>query len=569
MNARRLIVYLIVAMLGVFVWRAWQHDYPPVQSANPVTSQAEPPATAGSSIENGSSTYVPSAPTASTSPKRKHLPTTPKITQDSGELVQVKTDVFEAKISLEGGNLVSVRLLKYPAKTKQIDNPVEILSNTPGDQYVAESGLTGTSDKGKVTFSAAKKEYMLGSGDSELQVVLTGKTTSGLKIIKTYTFKRDRYAVNVGYAITNTASSEWSGSLYTQFLQHKRVSGSSGLYSRSYTGGAISSPETPYQKIKYKEMKAGNLSKTHVGGWVAFQQQYFLSAWIPGKQGTKNHFYTHVISTPNQDDVYVIGLITPQVRIQPGSTTNTSATIYVGPEIAKRLQGLAPGLDHTIDYGWLWPVSVLIFWLMNKIHSLLGNWGWAIIFTTIIIKMGFYWFSATSFRSMAKMREIQPKLKALKERYADDKPAFSKATMELYKKEKINPLGGCLPILVQIPVFIALYYVLIESVQLRQAPFIFWIQDLSAKDPYYVLPILMGLSMLVQQKLTPASPDPTQAKIMMILPVVFTVFFLNFPSGLVLYWLVNNCVQVLQQWYVMRTFEAHKQKKHAKRKKKK
>jgi YidC/Oxa1 family membrane protein insertase len=299
------------------------------------------------------------------------------------------------------------------------------------------------------------------------------------------------------------------------------------------------------------------------------QQHYFLSAWIPIDQQLTNRFYSQVTNLDGGFKVYTIGFFGPQLTTAPGATGSAGSTLYVGPEIASTLKPIAPGLDRTIDYGWLWWISIILFWLMESIHKLVGNWGWSIVITTIIIKFVLYPLSATSFRSMAKMREMQPKLQQLKERFGDDRQALSRATMELYRKEKINPLGGCLPMLIQIPVFIGLYYVIIESVQLRQAPFILWIHDLSVKDPYYVLPILMGFSMVLQQRLTPSSPDPAQAKMMMIIPLVFTVFFLNFPAGLTLYWLVNNCVQILQQWYVTKTFEAHKEKKARKAKAKK
>jgi len=315
-------------------------------------------------------------------------------------------------------------------------------------------------------------------------------------------------------------------------------------------GGAITSPDKAYQKISFSDMLDGNLSKNVKGGWAVMQQHYFLSAWIPNKQKT-NHYYTSV----SQNGIYTIGFVGPRLKIAPGDKLSTKTTFYAGPQLSDRLQAIAPNLDLTVDYGWLWFISIAIFWLMKKIYLLIGNWGWSIVLVTIAIKALFYKLSATSYRSMAKMRRLAPKIKALKERVGNDKQKMSQATMELYKKEKVNPFGGCLPILIQIPFFIALYYVLIESVELRQAPFIFWIHDLSIKDPFYVLPVLMGISMFIQQKLSPAPPDPIQAKMMMLLPVVFTVFFLNFPAGLVLYWFVNNTLSILQQWYVMRKLE--------------
>jgi YidC/Oxa1 family membrane protein insertase len=311
-------------------------------------------------------------------------------------------------------------------------------------------------------------------------------------------------------------------------------------------------------------MEEKNLNTFVEGGWLAVQQRYFITAWIPEKK-QQNHYYSKV--GPN--NLFTIGSIGSTLHVRPGKTANIYSTLYLGPEIASDLKPLAKGLDLTIDYGWLFIFSNAIFWLMSKIYSVVGNWGWSIILVTLLIKSAFYKLSESSFRSMAKMRKLQPRMEALKTQYGNDKQKLSQETMKLYKTEKANPLGGCLPMIVQIPVFIALYYVLIESVQLRQAPFMFWIQDLSTKDPYYILPVLMGLSMFLQQKLSPAPTDPTHAKAMMALPVVFSLFLMNFPSGLVLYWLVNNCLQVLQQWYITRRIEKGLDKPKKKKFKKK
>lgn len=414
-----------------------------------------------------------------------------------------------------------------------------------------------------IIFSAAKTQYTLAPDQKSLQVTLRGKTANGLSVTKQYTFKRDSYVVGLSYSVNNPTGKTWKGSLYTQLVRRQPDTKHHLFGMRAYSGASVSSPATPYEKLSYKKMDENNLSRVNTAGWAAMQQHYFLSAWIPGDAKQSSHFYTHVAGGGDKNNLYTVGFVSPAMRIAPGATKVTRASIYIGPEVAKRLETLAVGLDHTVDYGWLWWASVAIFWLLGAVHHIVGNWGWAIIITTILIKVVLYPLSAASFRSMAKMRELQPRIKLLKERFADDKQALSKATMDLYKKEKINPLGGCLPMLIQIPVFIALYYVLMESVELRQAPFILWIQDLSIKDPFYVLPILMGASMMLQQKLTPSSPDPAQAKMMMILPVVMTVVFLNFPAGLVLYWFVNNCTQMLQQWYVMKKVA---QKKSARRK---
>ena len=323
----------------------------------------------------------------------------------------------------------------------------------------------------------------------------------------------------------------------------------------SFVGSVISTPQSHYQKQKFAKIASSPMSVSAQGGWAAMIQHYFVTAWVPG-QKTKNQFYTHEIQSNQFSDVpiYSAGVAAPSINIAPNQIKTMSMSLFAGPAISSQLDALAPNLGLTVDYGWLWMIGKVLFWILNLFHSVIQNWGWSIILLTILIKFAFLPLSTKSYKSMAKMRILQPKLKELKKQYGDDKQAFGKASMALYQKEKVNPLGGCLPMLVQIPVFIALYWVLMESVQLRQTPFIFWIHDLSVKDPYYILPVLMGISMFIQQRLNPAPPDPTQAKIMMFLPVFFTFIFLSFPAGLVLYWLVNNCFSILHQRYIINKY---------------
>ncbi|MDH5613898.1 MAG: membrane protein insertase YidC, partial [Gammaproteobacteria bacterium] len=319
----------------------------------------------------------------------------------------------------------------------------------------------------------------------------------------------------------------------------------SSYFIYTYTGGVISSKDKPYKKISFDDMASENLKQTIEGGWTAMIQHYFLGAWIP-QQDVNNYYYTKVLDGPR----YIIGVVTPGVAATTSQPAQLSTQLYVGPKIQKTLENIAPHLELTIDFGWLTILAKPLFWLLNFIESIVKNWGWSIIILTLIIKLAFYKLSETSYRSMANMKRLQPRLMALKERYGDDKQKLHQAMMDIYKKEKINPLGGCLPILVQIPVFIALYWVLLESVELRQADFILWLTDLSAKDPYFVLPVIMGISMLIQQKLNPAPMEPIQQKVMMALPFIFTIFFAFFPSGLVLYWVVNNVLSIAQQWVI-------------------
>lgn len=367
-------------------------------------------------------------------------------------------------------------------------------------------------------------------------------------------FTKGSYLIDVDYKIANQGNHEWVGYMNTQLIRSSpKEDKSSVFHVGSYTGASYSEPgKHRYQKVSFSDMNKGNLDVDSKGGWVAMQQHYFLSAWIPNANST-NKFYTRSV---NND--YTIGAVSQPITLQPNQEKTIGSKLYVGPEITSVLKSIAPSLDLTVDYGILWFLSSLLFSLMKVINNVVGNWGWSIVLVTVLIKLAFYRLSAASYKSMAGMRKLQPKLQALRERYGDDKAKISQATMELYKQEKVNPLGGCLPIVIQIPVFIALYWVLLESVELRQAPFILWIKDLSDADPYHVLPLIMGATMLIQQKLNPAPPDPMQAKVMMFLPVLFTGLFWGFPAGLVLYWIVNNTLSILQQWYITRKFSDEK-----------
>jgi len=541
MNTVRMFLYAILGVVCLLLWNAWQADYPPTPVKTSVTSN-----TATSIPSNTSSHTV-----ITSTPRQKEL-----VTQiPNKRLISVHTDVLDVAIDTLGGNVVTAKLLKYPVSLEEKSIPVQLLSDNPDKLYVAASGVV--SDKpGELSldkppqYSASQSNYTLGDNAKDLNVTLVWHGKNGIILTKIFTFTRDNYAIKVNNSILNSSSRAWSGKFFAE-LQRKSTEEDKGggMFSfRTFSGGSISSPDKPYEKFSYANLDKENLARTIQGGWLAFQQRYFLSVWIP-EQNQLHDYFSQAVPT---EQTYVLGL-TNSIVVQPNSELKLGSTLYVGPETTATLKTLAPHLDLTIDYGWLWMISVWIFWLMRQIYRIVGNWGWSIIIVTILIKLAFYKFSEKSYRSMGKMKELAPRLQALKERFGNDKQKMQQATMELYKKEKVNPMGGCLPILIQIPVFIALYYVLIEAVELRQAPFMFWIHDLSARDPYYILPILMGFSMYLQQRLSPQpSADPMQAKMMMFLPVIFTVFFLSFPAGLVLYWLVNNCLSVLQQWYVMR-----------------
>lgn len=473
----------------------------------------------------------------------------------SEHIIHVTTDVIKAEIDANGGNIIQIKLLKYPDSLHS-ETPFLLLNNSPDTRYLSQSGLLSSNgpdtSKGQALYTSTKTDYVLASGEQTLQVPLQWKNAQGVTVTKLFTFTRNNYEIDMSYQIANQSSKPWEGNLYLQLLRtNSPPPNKAGFMSMStYFGAAISTPEKRFEKISFKQMANNNLNQIVVGGWMAMIQHYFISAWIPNKNETSQYF-----SRITDDGLYTVGLIGPKMTVSAGEEKTTEAKFYAGPTIASHLEKIAPGLQLTIDYGWLWFISAIIFWMMQKIYDVIGNWGWAIVIVTLIIKLLFFHLSAKSYRSMSAMKKLQPKINALKERMGEDKQKFTQATLELYKKEKVNPMSGCLPILVQIPVFIGLYWVLIESVQLRQAPFILWIHDLSSKDPFYVLPILMGISMFLQQRLNPPVADPTQAKIMMFMPIVFTLMFMNFPAGLMLYWFVNNLLSFLQQWFIMRRLE--------------
>lgn len=543
MDFRKTILYFALAILGVMLWHAWLHDYPPSKSTA-ATAQQHP------------AEYTPDAYSSGTIITQAH--TAAKTASEvipKNKMISVKTDVLDVKINLQGGNLVSAKLQHYPVSLQEKNTPIQILNANEDELYIAQSGLSVPSDQAasQITYKTAQANYVFPNDQNILTVILNGKTRDGISVQKTFIFTRGNYAIKADMTLTNQSGKTWDGNIYNQ-ITRRYVPANGSFYSRSYTGAAVSTEHTPYKKLTFESMADNNFSRDVHGGWLAMQQHYFLSAWIPPKNQTY-HYYSRSFGDgeDGKNNVFVLGYMTQPIQLAPNATTTLNAKFYVGPEIAKHLDALAKGLGLTIDYGILSPISQVLFWVLQEIHHYLGNWGWSIILVTILIKIAFYGLSNKSYASMARTRDLQPKIKILRERYSDDKQGLSKAMMELYRKEKINPLGGCLPMVIQIPVFIALYYVLIESVELRQAPFIFWIHDLSVKDPYFILPVLMGLSMLLQQKLSPPPPDPAQAKMMMFLPVIMTIFFVTFPSGLVLYWITNNCASILQQWIVMRS----------------
>ena len=483
-------------------------------------------------------------------------PATPQTAaSEAGQKISVKTDYLLAEIDAAGGDLRRLELLKHRDTLDQKKKFV-LLQYTPENIYIAQSGLIGNDlPTHKTQFSAEATSYELKPGTERLEVRLTAPAVDGIKVTKVYTFHKSSYLIDVSYEITNNSANPLQPYAYFQFLRDgKPPSGETKLVP-TYTGPAIYTEQEKFEKIEFASIDKGKAKypQNADNGWVAMLQHYFLAAWLP-KDKTPREYYVKKLG----EDLYSVGTILPVAKVEPGKTDTITVPLYAGPQEQDSLSKLAPGLGLTVDYGWLTVIAVPLFWVLSWLYKWAENWGVAIILLTVLIKSLFYPLSAASYRSMAKMRVLAPKMQKFKEQYGNDRQRLHQAMMELYKTEKINPLGGCLPIVVQIPVFIALYWVLLASVELRHAPFVLWITDLSAPDPYYVLPVIMGITMVIQSRLSPEPPDPIQAKVMKIMPIAFSVFFFFFPAGLVLYWLVNNILSIAQQWQITRVIERAK-----------
>ena len=549
MDTLRFVLILSLALVTMMLWEAWQKDY----GGAPATVKPPPPEKADTaSVKSPDIPQLPEAAASSTTEKNIATVTT-------AQTITVKTDLFNVKIDTNGGNIIDAELLKFPLSINEPDKPVHLLTENHDLFYIIQGGIISkdSAPTHAAVYTSKQKSYLLAPGQQSVQASLYWQDENGLKIKKSYEFFRNSYSINVSYEITNNSTTAWSGSAYGQIQRTpapKRTVGK--VY--AYTGAVISSPDKRYEKISFEDMQKEKTSRTIKDGWVAMIMHYFVTAFIPGTENEEYRYYSLFLDKKNtglEQDRYVIGGSTPALNLKPGERGILQYTLYVGPKIQKRLEQVAPGLDLTVDYGVLWFIAKPLFWCLQKFHAFTGNWGWSIVLVTLMLKLLFYNLSAAGYRSMANMRRVQPRLLAIRERYKNDKTRLNKAMMDLYKQEKINPLGGCFPILVQIPVFIALYWVLLESVELRQSGFVFWIKDLSSPDPYFVLPVIMGITMFFQQKLNPAPMDPVQEKVMMLLPFIFTVFFAFFPSGLVLYWVANNILSIAQQWMITRNLQ--------------
>lgn len=536
MGFQRLFLFLIFSFSLVILWGEWVRQ-------NQLPEALTKPA-------NEKDLSVPSV---LAKPIEKAVTSTPAETQAAltGKKIVVITDTLRVEASTAGGNLQNLELLQHRDATDQ-SKSITLLQQQGGHTYLAQSGLLGKDlPTHNAEFSASAEEFNMVDGKDTLDVRLTAVGADAVHVSKIYTFHRASYTVDVTYEIENKGASALVPSAYFQFIRDASAPDGATQFVSTYTGPAVYTEKEKFQKISFSDIEKNKakLPPNSDNGWIGMLQHYFVAAWLPQGKGERE-FYTKKLDAK----LFSVGVILPVGTIEPGQVGRITTPLYIGPA-QSGLDKIAPGLGLSVDYGWLTIFSRPLFWLMSLLNDWVNNWGVAIILLTFLIKLIFFPLSATSYRSMAKMRVVAPKLEKIKQQYGDDRERLNKAMMELYKTEKINPLGGCLPVLIQIPVFIALYWAILSSVELRHAPFFGWIHDLSAADPYYVLPLIMGISMLIQSKLNPVPPDPIQAKVMQIMPIAFSVVFFFFPAGLVLYSIVNNILSITQQWYITRGAE--------------
>lgn len=546
MENQRTILYLAFFFTLFLLYQEWQKAYAPQPVITDV-EQSSPGYSGGISDAEISSLPAADIPVDQQSTKISPAASEENIKRSA---VHIVTDVLDLMIDTQGGTVYQLDLRDYQLDAEQLDKPFRLFSTKESIYHTAQSGLVSSAHVApnhKDIYQAEKTEYRLQEGTDELKVTLYWQK-EGVRVSKIFTFTRDSYVIDIEHVVS---ANDWSGSEYRQLVRSLQERESTMI--PTYVGGVVFNDEIKYEKVDFDDIEEQSFKSDMKGGWVAMIQHYFLAAWIPDQKQNNFTYTSH--PTSNR---YILGMRSPAIVANTDSPAKFKSQLVVGPKLQDRLETIAPGLELTVDYGILTILAKPLFWLLKFYHSQFDNWGWAIIFLTITVKIAFYWLSAKGYRSMARMRKIGPRMQTLKERYGDDRQRMSAEMMKMYKEEKINPLGGCFPILIQIPVFIALYWVLLESVEMRNAPFALWIQNLSEQDPYFILPILMGATMYLQQKLNPAPVDPVQQKVFQFMPLVFTIFFLFFPAGLVLYWVVNNTLSIAQQWIITRRIEAEK-----------
>lgn len=544
----------LTCFLLVIRWNEFQERNEVVESKQTEAPQRTPAASEATGIPD--SANIPEAQDAADSA----VPAQRAAKVNQSEQVHVRTDVLDVTIDTKGGDIVRVALPTFYRELDNPDQPFVLLDQSSAHTYIARSGLIGEdgtdSSQSRPLYSASKNNYVLQEGQESLTVDLNYRQSeTGALITKRFTFKPNSHLIDISYIVNNQGNQPWQATVYGQIKRDSfNPVKTAGLGMKPFLGAATSTLEDNYYKLDFDDLADERFKHQRQGGWVAMVQHYFLSAWIPAASDTN----TYELFKLKNEDMYFLQFLSEPFSVSPGETAEKSVGFYAGPKDIDKLQEIAPFLYLTVDYSFLWWIAKPLFHALDAIHSVVGNWGVAIILLTFCIKLLFFYPSAVSYRSMAKMRKIQPKMAELKERYGDDRQKFSAEMMKMYRQEKVNPLSGCLPILIQMPVFLALYWVLMESVELRHAPFFLWIQDLSVRDPYYVLPLIMGATMWIQQKLNPTPPDPMQAKVMQMMPVFFTFLFLFFPAGLVLYWVVNNTLSITQQYVITKQIEKQK-----------
>jgi len=545
MGNQRILLYFTLFFIIYMIWAQWQIEYGPKTEPAAIT-QSE----SGTNISDTG--QIPQADIL-TADAKDSLPATKEIVKTS-EQIEVHTDVLDIVIDTKGGDIIRAVLLDYSVTANRPEEKLVLIKEETVNYQVAQSGLV-SADKGSApthnsVYKSEKNNYRLADGEDILEVPLYWENDNGVKVKKVLKFKRNDYVIDVDYFIT-AGDKAWTGSDYMQVVRSQPVDANKNTFIHTYTGGVIYNDEIKYEKYDLDDIAENDLSRQLKDGWLAMIDHYFLVSWIP-ESGKDNLYYSRY---NRSKDHYILGARTSAISVEPGKTAEITSRLVIGPKLQYQLEEIAPGLELTVDYGMLTIFAKPLFWLLNAFHEIFSNWGWAIIFLTITVKALFYKLSEMSYRSMAKMRKVAPRIQKMKEQFGDDRQAMSKAMMDMYKREKINPMGGCFPILVQMPVFISLYWVLLQSVEMRHAPFALWITNLTDKDPYFVLPVLMGISMYVQQKLNPAPIDPIQQKVFQIMPFAFTVMFAFFPSGLVLYWVVNNILSIAQQYVITKRIE--------------
>ncbi|AMO23235.1 membrane protein insertase YidC [Ramlibacter solisilvae] len=543
-DIRRTILWVIFGFSLVMLWDQWQ-----VHNGRQATFFPRGPQTTASAPATGpaGTSSLPSASSSAPAAAGSTLPATGAEPAVKGEKITVATDVMRLTFDTEGGSLVRTEFLKYAGEDKA--PTFVLLDDNPGHRYVAESGLIGGDFPNHKTVMAVSGDKELKAGANELTVRFESPEKSGVKLVKTYTLQRGSYAIAVTHEIVNTGTAPLSPQLYVQLVRGATTSGGSFITNPTgtFTGPAVYTDAKKYQKVEFSAIDKDKLDfqKDATSGWVAMVQHYFVSAWVM-PDGVKRENFVRKLD----NNLYSVGMIAPLQPVAPGASQAVHAKLFAGPQEEKMLEGVAHDLDLVKDYGIFTILAKPLYWLLAKLHGIIGNWGWAIMALVLIIKIAFYWLQAKGYESMAKMKAINPKVMALRERYKDNPQQMQQEMMRIYKEEKVNPMGGCFPIMIQIPVFIALYWVLLSSVEMRGAPWIGWIRDLSTPDPFFILPVVMTLTTLLQTALNPAPPDPMQAKMMWFMPLAFSVMFFFFPAGLVLYWITNNVLSIAQQWLI-------------------